>query len=122
MQLHCGLKYVHIKYLTFCRPEKSQAATVTLRVPVTGRLEEVCQSGHKSLGDQLVNSLTRVVVIVPHSRCPVRVRGCDVAVKAERGGVVKDLPEVGSGVEGLSSDAGVAGLEVIKLGGELRVE
>lgn len=122
MQLHCGLKYVHIKNLTSCRPDKSQAAIIILRIPVTGSLEEVCQSGHKSLGDQLVNSLTRVVVVVPHSRCPVRVRGCDVAVKAEGGGVVKDLPEVGGGVEGLSSHAGVARLEVVKLGGELGVE
>lgn len=110
------------KIWRFAHQRKSQVAIITLRIPVTGGLEEVRQSGHKSLGDQLVDSLARVVVVIPNSRCPVRVRSGDVAVKAERGGVVKDLPEVGGGVEGLSSDAGIAGLEVVKLGGELGVE
>ena len=85
-------------------------------------LKEVRQSGSESLGDQFVYSLSRMVVVVPNRRCPVRIRGCNVAVEAERCWVVKDLPEVGSGVEDLSSDTGVAGLEVIELGGQLGVE
>lgn len=99
---------------------KTQASITILLV--SPPLKEVCQGGHESLGDQLVNGLTRVVVVIPHCRCPVRVRGCDVAVKAKRGWVIEDLPEVGTGVESLSSDTSVAGLELIELGGELGVE
>lgn len=63
-----------------------------------------------------------MVVVVPYSRRPVRISSRDVAVKAKRGRVVEDFPEVGGGVEGLGGDASVAGLEVVELGGELRVE
>lgn len=63
-----------------------------------------------------------MVVVIPYRRCPVRVRGCDVAVEAERGWVVEDLPEVGASVEGLSSNTSVAGLEFVELSGKLGVE
>lgn len=102
--------------------ERLGRASLPRAFQTSRNLEEVRQSGHEPLGDQFVNGLSRVVVVVPHSRRSIRIRGCDVAVKAERGGVVEDLPEVGAGIEGLSSNTGVAGLEGVELGGELGVE
>lgn len=112
--------FTHQKAYSSTRQNEALMSIVALLFPLP--LKEVCQGGRESLGDQLVNGLSRMVVVVPHRRCPVRVRGCNVAVEAERGWVVEDLPEVGASVEGLSSDTSVAGLELIQLGGELRVE
>lgn len=122
MQLATTLN-IYIKTLE-ASPTQESLGQVSLpgAFQTSGNLEEVGQSGHEPLGHQFVNGLSRVVVVVPHSRRSVRIRGCDVAVKAERGGVVEHLPEVGAGVEGLSSNTGVAGLEGVELGGELGVK
>lgn len=71
------------KPLTSHQVESLRRASLPCAIQISRGLEEVCHSGRESLGDQLVNGLSRVVVVVPHSRRPVRIRSCDIAVKTE---------------------------------------
>lgn len=60
-------------------------------------------SFHKSLGDQLMNRLSRVVVIVPHAACPITVLArrisCPICC-----GVINDRPKRRRGIEDGAGD------------------
>lgn len=86
-------------------------------------LEEGAGQGvYETLGNKLVNSLARVVVIVPYAGSSVGVGAGDIGVETICGRVIKDLPEVGGRVEYLAQgDVGVVGLELLHVADELGV-
>lgn len=66
-----------------------------------------------------MDSLTGVIVVIPDTGRSIGIGAGDVAVQTVRGGVIKDLPKVGRGVEDLAQgDVCVACLEGGHLGDE----